>query len=103
MNFDEFWHMLSVELKTCSQFKTLSQSKTFEARMKAAGIVTITPKSTGISRHVGIGEFQTIWDLGKNDSRRWRSVSVNGRYSEFRNPVYVWALIDHIVGDQDMS
>ena len=103
MNFDEFWHMLSVDLKTRRQFKTRSQSKAFEARMTAAGTVTVTPESTEIPRHVGVGEFRKIWDLGKNDPRSRRSVSVNGRYLEFRNPVYVCALIDHVVEDQDMS
>ena len=103
MNFNEFWQLLSAELKTRNKFQTMEQSKQFEARMSGNNAVTITPESTRKSRDVKINEFMKIWRIGKTLSRSTRYVSVNGRYSQFWSPVYVCTLIDHIVGDQDMS
>ena len=103
MNFDTFWYMLSLDLKTRSIFKTLTQSKAFEARMTDVYTVTVTSEHTRKPRDVCIGEFLKMWNIGKNDSRRMRSHSTNQRYSKFRNSSCVSALIDHVVEDQGME
>ena len=104
MDFNEFWDSLAHALKTCRGFRTLKRSKTFEARMVDHWTVTVTPSSTRKPRKIQKSEFQQMWDLMiKNDIRSERYVSTNGRYSKFWNPVYVSALIDYIVKDQDMQ
>ncbi|MDE0089812.1 MAG: hypothetical protein OXP12_00385 [Thaumarchaeota archaeon] len=103
MDFGEFWAGLSLELKTRREFRTLKRSKTFEVRMADPWTVTVTPSSTRMSRGVRMNEFQQMWDIMKDDIRSERYVNSDGRYSEFWNPSYVNALIDHVVGDQDMQ
>ena len=103
MHFTEFWDGLSHALKTCRGFRTPKRSKTFEARMADPWTVTVAPSSTRTPRKIQKREFQQMWDLMKNDIRSERCASTNGRYSKFWNPVYVSALIDYVVRDQDMQ
>ena len=81
----------------------MTYGKVFEARVENANTIQIVPQSTKIPRSIKIDEFQAMWNLMKNDVRNERYISTNGRYAQFYNPVYVSALIDHIVGDQNME
>lgn len=65
--------------------------------------VTVTLGSTGMPRCVRMIEFQQMWSIMKDDARSERYANSDGRYSEFWNPSYVNALIDHVVEDQDMQ
>ena len=110
MDFDQFWDRLSKELETARTFYTLKQSKEFKAIMTDSLTVTATPKSSTQKESVEKEErpikrdvFQEMWDLIKDDHRSERYVGSNGRFKKFWNPVYVCALIDHVVGDQDME
>lgn len=100
MNFAAFWSALRSKLITHYKFKTMRQSRPFEARM-SDNSVHITPESRN-KRNVYMKEFQGIWNIAKNDARDQRCINKGGRYTQFFNPSYVTALIDFIVEDQEM-
>ena len=102
MDFEEFWAKLSLDLKVQKEFVTLKRMKKFEAVMADSQTVTVTPSSTKTSRSVPVSMFRQMWDIMKNDIRSERHVGRKGRYSRFWSQSYVNALIDYVVGSQDM-
>ena len=103
MDFEEFWGVLSAELRHKRKFSTLVQHKTFEAQMAHKNTVTVLPGSTGTKRPVPMKQFRGMWDIMKNDVKSKRYLHTNERYYDFRSSSYVNALIDHVVGDQRME
>ena len=103
MKFQGFWRRLCAELQQTKEFQTLKQGKVFEAWAVDTNTIQIVPQSTKIPRPVKIIEFQAMWNMMKNDVRNERYINTKGRYTQFFNPVYVSALVDHIVGDQNME
>ena len=103
MDFQEFWRKLSVELKHSKRFKTLKQSKPFDARCVDTSSIEVIPDSTGESRRIQIEQFQGMWYIMKNEPRSKRYVNTNQRYYSFWNSSYISALIDDVVANQDMK
>ena len=103
MKFQEFWRRLHAELQQTKEFRTMTYGKEFKARVENMSTIQVVPQSTKIPRPVKIIEFQAMWNMMKNDVRNERYISTNGRYAQFYNPVYVSALVDHIVGNQNME
>ena len=104
MDFEEFWRRLSVELMSPRTFKTLVQSKAFEAEISDRYmLVTVTPESSDIPRDVDVDDFRQMWDMMKDDIRSERYVNRKRRYYDYRSVSYICALIDHVVADQDME
>ena len=99
---EEFWARLLLCLKAQKEFVTLKRMKKFEAVIADSQTVTVTPRSTKTSRPVPMNMFRQMWGIMKNDVRNERHVGREGRYSRFRSKSYVNALIDYIVGNQDM-
>ena len=103
MDFQEFWSKITGELGNKKEFRTLDRQYVFDAVADTPDIITATPSSTGIARDIPKEQFQSMWDIMKNDIRSERYKSTKDRYSPFWSRVYVSALIDHIVADQDMT
>ena len=102
MHFEEFWARLSLCLKVQKEFTTLKRMKKFGAVMADSQTVTVTPSSTRTARPVPMNMFRQMWDIMKNDIRSERHIGRKGRYSGFWSQSYVNALIDYVVGNQDM-
>ncbi len=103
MDFRRFWSEITIELRDKKEFKTLDRAYAFDAVAGTSDTITATPSSTGISREIPKEQFQDMWDIMKNDIYSERYKSTNGRYSPFWSRVYVSALIDHAVKNQNME
>ena len=111
MNFQEFWKELHVELRHKEKYPTLKRARLFKAAASDPTTINVTPSSKQV-RLVTIGQFQGMWNLMKNDTRGQRYINTKtdpqdpgskGRYYSYWNYSYICALIDHVVGDQDMK
>ena len=102
MDCNEFWANLSVKLKNEKDCRTLKRSKPFKARIKDSNTVIVTPGS-GDARKVTKDQFCRMWSLMKYDSRSNRYINTNKRYYDFWSSSYISALIDCVVGNQNME
>ena len=93
---------MSLCLKVQKEFATLKRIKKFEAVMADSQTVIVTPSSTKTPRPVPMSMFRQMWNIMKDDIRGERHVGRKGRYSRFWSQSYVNALIDYVVGSQDM-
>ena len=104
MDFDGFWRQLSGELVDPSMFTTCRYGAPFEAEMAANDLVVFATPGSGCKRRIPKDQFQAMWNamkgypLGERCARARRHC-----HDTCHHTSYICALINHVVGDQDME